>query len=237
MTDEALETLCRSLEQGKSEQLIKYLDVMSRFPKYSFRNLLLILIQKPEASRVMGYKSWQQFGRQVRKGERGIRIWAPMKIETKKEERGARESLKKQRELEETLLFRPVSVFDESQTEGKPLPSVAEVSGDPGVLFESLKRFASDKGIRVCYQADVRGKGVSKCGEILLRVGLEPAVEFYVLAHEIAHELIHSKEIRKRLSEKQSDYIQFWDGERDTVSDSLATIQRVAGEVISALLK
>ena len=81
MTDEALATLCRSLEQGKSDRLLEYLDTMSRFPKYSFRNLILIVSQKPDATRVMGYQSWKRLGRHVRKNEKAIRIWAPISQE------------------------------------------------------------------------------------------------------------------------------------------------------------
>ena len=83
MTEEALETLCESLEQGKSDQLIQYLDTMSRFPKYSFRNLILIVSQMPDASCVMGYQSWKRLGRYVRNGEKAIRIWAPMTVKNK----------------------------------------------------------------------------------------------------------------------------------------------------------
>ena len=67
MANEALATLCKSLEAGKSEELRNYLDVLSKFPKYSFRNVLLILKQKPDATQVMGYRSWQQCGRYVKK--------------------------------------------------------------------------------------------------------------------------------------------------------------------------
>ena len=83
MTDEALTALCESLEHGKSDELVQYLNVMSRFPRYSFRNVMLILVQNPEATRVMGYQSWKQVGRYVRKEEKAIRIWAPMMIHGK----------------------------------------------------------------------------------------------------------------------------------------------------------
>ena len=91
MTDEALATLCESLERGKSEELVQYLNVMSRFPRYSFRNVMLIQIQKPEATRVMGYQSWRQLGRYVRKDEKAIRIWAPMLIHGRGEGRKRRQ--------------------------------------------------------------------------------------------------------------------------------------------------
>lgn len=261
MTDEALASLCEALEQGKSEELVRYLNVMSRFPRYSFRNVMLIQIQKPEATRVMGYKGWKQIGRQVRKDEKAIRIWAPMKVRENDTNRFARESAATiESESREMLLFRPVCVFDVSQTEGEPLPELSEVSGDPGAFLEKLKGFAEDKGIRLSYESDMRADGVSRCGEIVLRMDLEPAVSFHVLAHEVAHELIHSRESRKELSKQQaeteaeavayvvsktiglqtgnssSDYIQFWKGNKETLSESLMTIQRTAAQIAEALL-
>ena len=109
MTDEALATLCRSLEQGKSDRLLEYLDTMSRFSKYSFRNLILIVSQKPDATRVMGYQSWKRLGRHVRKYDKAIRIWAPMKV--KNAEQAQSDSLANGGEWEETLLFPPGLCF------------------------------------------------------------------------------------------------------------------------------
>lgn len=261
LTDEALASLCEALERGKSEELVRYLDVMSRFPRYSFRNVLLILMQMPEASRVMGYQSWRQLGRYVRKDEKAIRIWAPMKVKENRYDRVSAESVADgEGESRETLLFRPVCVFDLSQTEGKPMPELSDVSGDPGDFLEKLKRFAEDKGIRLSYESDMRADGVSRCGEIVLKMDLEPAVSFHVLAHEVAHELIHSRERRKELSKKQaeteaeavayvvsksiglktgnacSDYIQLYKGDKETLSESLAAIQQTSAQIAQALL-
>ncbi len=261
MTEEALATLCRSLENGKSDEMIRYLEVMSRFPRYSFRNLLLILIQKPDASRVMGYASWKQLGRQVKKDEKAIRIWAPMRTRLGEENRVATDSLQgTDGESKEILFFRPVCVFDVSQTDGKELPKLADVAGDPGRYLQRLKQFASDQGIQLGYSNELRAEGVSRCGEILLRSGLVPAVEFHVLAHEIAHELIHKREMRKDLSKRQaeteaeavayvvsksiglhtgnasSDYIQLWNGNKEAVSNSLSAIRRTAALITQTLL-
>ncbi len=261
LTEEALATLCQSLENGKSDEMIRYLEVMSRFPRYSFRNLLLILIQKPDASRVMGYASWKRLGRQVKKDEKAIRIWAPMKTRVGEENRTATDSPKEgNRESEETLIFRPVCVFDVSQTDGKELPKLSDVAGEPGVYLERLKRFASDQGITLGYKDNLRAEGVSRCGEILLRSDLLPALEFHVLSHEIAHELIHKREMRHELSKRQaeteaeavayvvsksiglhtgnasSDYIQLWNGNKEAVSHSLSAIRRTAALITLALL-
>jgi len=128
MTSEALESLTKSLEAGKSDELLRYLDTMAKFPRYSMRNLFLIMAQMPEASQVMGYQSWKLLGRQVKKGEKAIRIWAPMKLKNKNE-RGASDSeqRKTSTEANQPLIFRPVPVFDYCQTEGEPMPELSEV--------------------------------------------------------------------------------------------------------------
>jgi len=260
ITKEALETLCQSLENGKSEELVKYLDVMSRFPNYSFRNLMLIIAQYPEASRVMGFGSWKQIGRHVKKQEKAIRIFAPINLNKRKGERVAEASERNPGDADPTLIFRPVCVFDISQTEGEPLPKITDINGDPGVYLERLKRFAASLNIDVGYSDAMQAKGLSKCGKILLRVGLDAAVEFHVLAHEIAHELIHLKESRKTLSKKQaeteaeavafvvsrtiglhtgyssSDYIQLYQGNKETLCESLAVVQQTAARISGAIL-
>jgi len=163
-------------------------------------------------------------------------------------------------ESEETIFFRPVCVFDLSQTEGEPLPELAEVLGEPGKYLDRLKEFASSRGIRLGYEEGLRADGVSRCGEIVLRLDLNPAVEFHVLAHEIAHELIHAKENRKGLTKQQgeteaesvayvvsrsiglqtghasSDYIQLWKGDKETLSESLMKIQQTAAQITRAIL-
>ena len=77
LVDQGIETLAAALAAGRSAELEKYLDVMGRFHRYSAHNCLLIAIQRPDASLVAGYGRWQELGRQVKKGERGIMIMAP----------------------------------------------------------------------------------------------------------------------------------------------------------------
>lgn len=259
MTKEALESLCESLENGKSEVMLNYLDLISKFPKYSFRNLMLILTQKPNASNVMGYKSWKQFGRHVKRGEKAIKIWAPMKLKRQESSESLESRIKKDIESKETLIFRPVNVFDLSQTEGESLPEFARVAGEPKEYLKTLRDFATKKKITVSYDKNLSSDGLSKCGEIILKLGLSPAEEFSVLTHEIAHELMHTKEKRKELSQTQkeaeaeavayvvskaigldtgtaaSDYIQLYDGNKETIVSSLDVIQKTATEIIQEL--
>ena len=87
VTNQAIEQLVGDLNEGHSEVLTRYLGAMAKFRSYSFLNVLLILKQYPNAVRVAGYKTWQSFGRQVKKGEKGIMILAPMYPQTIGEER------------------------------------------------------------------------------------------------------------------------------------------------------
>lgn len=105
-----------------SGRLEEFLRFQARFHRYSFGNTLLIYTQKPDATYVAGYKTWQKLGRYVKKGEHGIMIFAPCqkKVLVKNDETGE--------ETEEVHLagFRVAYVFDISQTEGKPVPEFAK---------------------------------------------------------------------------------------------------------------
>src|SRR5437879_9554157 len=125
LTTRAVEELASALEAGHSEALTQYLAAISRFHKYSLHNVMLIVLQRPDATHVAGFHRWHKLGRHVRKGEKGINIFAPMLRRRSEPESGTQES------LEEIVLgYRPCTVFDVSQTEGKPLPSIARVQGD-----------------------------------------------------------------------------------------------------------
>src|SRR6202162_6495822 len=127
-----VKSLIEQLEAGHSDALTAYLDAMSRFHTYSFGNILEIARQKPDATRVAGLYAWNQLGRKVKKGERGIRILAPViGIRRKKDEEAERDI----RTQNQAVLvgFRAAYVFDVSQTEGKELPEFSErVSGSAG---------------------------------------------------------------------------------------------------------
>src|SRR4051794_37290724 len=115
IADDALANLVTALEQGKSASLTAYLATMSRFHHYSWGNVLLILSQKPDSTRVAGFKSWRNFGRFVKKGEHGIVILAPMVFKPKDEQPADAKGDGKDRTI---LRFKAVYVFDVSQTDG-----------------------------------------------------------------------------------------------------------------------
>ncbi|WP_242994141.1 ArdC family protein, partial [Clostridium sp. AM34-11AC] len=160
---ERLREITDGIEQGikelfESEKYMRYLSVMSRFHRYSVNNTMLIYMQKPDATLVAGYNKWKdQFERHVKKGERGITIIAPTPYKKKIEEQKLDPDTKapildkdgkivtEEKEIE-IPMFRPVKVFDVSQTDGKPLPELASsLSGNvPNyeAFMEALRRSA-----------------------------------------------------------------------------------------------
>lgn len=135
--DEAMERLDRGVrEVFESGRWERYLEVMSRFHQYSANNSLLIAMQMPNATAVASYTDWKRkFGRQVRKGERGIRILAPVRYRRKVEDEDGDEAV-----VERLAGFRLASTFDVSQTDGEPLPQIAEL------LDGSVERYGQVMG-------------------------------------------------------------------------------------------
>lgn len=176
--------LTESLRGEGTERLRAYLDAMARMPNYSFGNLMMILHQCPEASHVAGFHAWKQLGRWVKSGEKGIAIIAPMR-RTEEEDNG---------ETKKLFGFRVVHVFDISQTDGKELFQLSEMTGDPGEARETLSKVYISLGIGIVYGKLPRGtQGISKGGRVVLSPGMTPEVEFSVMAHELAHEMLHQK--------------------------------------------
>lgn len=130
-----------------SDTFRAYLTAQAKFHQYSFGNVLLILAQKPDAARVAGYRTWQSLGRQVKKGEKAIRIIAPAYAKKREQVDEAGEELERQ-----VAFFRSASVFDISQTEGDPLPEVAVPVLDSHAgaeLYAKLETVALTEGLRV----------------------------------------------------------------------------------------
>jgi hypothetical protein len=135
--------LIEQLEAGHSEALTTYLSAMGRFHKYSLLNVLEIARQMPQATRVAGLYTWNQLGRKVNKGSKGIRILAPMIGVRRKKDEEADKDIRKQNEPV-LVGFRPAYVFDISVTTGSPLPEFTDrVTGDAGAYRERLIDFYS----------------------------------------------------------------------------------------------
>jgi antirestriction protein ArdC len=167
-----------------SEALTRYLGAMAKFRAYSFLNVLLILKACPNAKRVAGYKTWQSFGRQVKRGEKGIMILAPM-FRKKAENCDQSETSEASHKLSG---FRPVYVWDEQQTMGKELPEIGSVTGDPSYYLNRLEQFVKESGIRLEYSADIApARGMAEKGKITLLPDQTPAETFATLVHEAAH--------------------------------------------------
>jgi antirestriction protein ArdC len=203
----ALEDLQSALAQGKSDQLVRYLEFVGRFHGYSLQNTLLILLQRPEATHVAGFQRWKSLGRHVMKGERGIAILAPITSRKTQREDPATPIDAEENPLDSepvrknpaNIRFRVVHVFDVSQTDGEPLPELDTIRGDPGEYTLRLTEAIKRHGIRLSYGALAGGTlGTSSGGAIEIAHGLSDAEQFAVLVHEFAHELLHRTERRSQ---------------------------------------
>jgi hypothetical protein len=201
--------LIEALEAGRSEVLTAYLSAIARFHYYSFGNVLLIAMQKPGATRVAGIYAWNQLGRRVKRGEKGIMILAPMvgKKRKKGEEQGENDAEPadaknaENRSNRHLVGFRAVYVWDVLQTEGKDLPQFAEVTGNPSEQLPRLIEFVQAQGIKLEYSEKIApARGLSYGGLIQLLPKMTPAEEFSTLVHELAHEMIHKTERRSLIS-------------------------------------
>ena len=187
---EAREQLARAVEEmADSERFGAWLRARASFQHYSYRNTLLIAQQRPEASQVAGYRAWQKLGRQVRKGERAIRIFAPC---TRKIEDAGGDGYGDTRYA--VTGFRLAAVFDVSQTEGEPLPTLEYRALDgeaPEELVSLLHSRAAQAGLRVEIRTpEVQGaNGYLNRSQGLLVVaeGLSEAMRAKVIAHELGH--------------------------------------------------
>jgi len=254
LSESAICRLMEALERGESEALKAYLNVLSRFHKYSWGNCLLIYSQRPDATHVAGFHSWLKLSRFVRKGEKGIMILAPM-VGRKKSDHTLTED-------EKTWLFgfRAAHVFDVSQTEGEPLPEFAVVKGDPQEHNERLTGFVASQNIALEYDAKITpAKGMSSGGKITLVPDLSPPEHFAVLVHEVAHELLHRGDRRtqttRRVRETEAeavafvvceavgldtntasaDYIRLYSGDKAMLAESLQFIQSTAALILTAI--
>jgi hypothetical protein len=183
-----VQLLIEQLEAGHSEGLTAYLNAMGRFHSYSFGNILEIARQNPDATRVAGLYAWNQLGRKVMKGQKGIRILAPMIGSRKKKDT---EATKDTAAINKPVLvgFRAVYVFDVSQTEGAQLPQFTErTTGEVGEYRERLINFITAQGIELEFKESIApALGMSYGGKIAVLPGQAPAEEFSTLVHEVAH--------------------------------------------------
>ena len=212
---ERLREITEGIEQGikelfESDKYQQYLSTMSRFHRYSVNNTILIHMQKPDATLVAGFHRWKdQFERHVKKGEHGITIIAPTPFKKKIEEQKIDPDTKapvldkdgrvvtEEKEVE-IPMFRPVKVFDASQTEGKPLPQLANnLSGDVQeyeAFMEALRRTAPVPMTVERISGDMDGYFSTSEQRIAIREGMSQVQTVSAAVHEIAHSKLHNYE-------------------------------------------
>lgn len=211
---ERLKDITDSIERGiqdlfQSDKYAEYLRTMSRFHKYSVNNTMLIYMQKPDATLVAGFNKWRdQFERNVMKGEKGIKIIAPTpfkkKIEQEKRDPDTNlpmldadgKVITEEKEIK-IPMFKPVTVFDVSQTDGKPLPQLAsDLSGNVQnykVFMEALRRSAPVPIEILPIRDGSDGYFSLDNQKIAIREGMSEVQTVSAVVHEIAHSKLHNQ--------------------------------------------
>ena len=207
------------LEEGlkelfESEKYKTYLSTMSKFHNYSFNNTLLIAMQKPEATLVAGYKAWQKnFERHVNKGEKAIRILAPAPYKIKEErdkldpvtgEMMFDENGMPQKEQVEFTIpaFRAVSVFDVSQTDGKPIPELEaqELLSTVEGYDDFVQALMNVAPVPIGFEdipGDSKGYFHTEEKRIAVQENMSESQTLKTMVHEVAHSMLHNKEINR----------------------------------------
>lgn len=169
-----VETLAHDIETGHPEVLAEYLKAMARFHTYSFGNVLLIATQRPTATQVAGWRGWNELGRRIKQGEKGILIFAPILSQPKQiksEENGdGHDDTQAAAVPMELLGFRPVRVFDRLQTEGEEFRETKLFdNADLAETLATLTEFASSQEIQIEYSDKIApARGTSYRGVIRL---------------------------------------------------------------------
>jgi hypothetical protein len=254
-----VKSLIEQLEAGHSDALTAYLNAMSRFHNYSFGNILEIARQRSTATRVAGMYAWNQLGRRVKKGEKGIRILAPIIGFKRKSDEEAEKDITKQN-TRVLVGFRNTYVFDVAQTEGVDLPAMREAYGDVGENRDRLLAFIERQNIELVFTENIApALGMSYGGRIAILPGQSKAEEFSTLVHELAHEMLHKAERRTTTTKvvreteaeaiafvvgkavgleagtASADYIHLYHGNASLLAESLEVIQQTSAVILAAL--
>ena len=211
LTDQIEAGIKALFQSGDLEKYKAYLHTMSHFHHYSVNNQMLIFSQCPHATLVAGYQKWQnQFSRHVLRGEKGISILAPtpykIKVEKEKLDPDTKlplldadgNTITEEKEVQ-IPMFRPVKVFDVSQTDGKPLPErvqspVAELTGNVEhyeAFMEALRRISPVPIEMKPLSNDLDGFFSPSKQSITLRAGMSEVQTVCAAVHEIAHSKLH----------------------------------------------
>lgn len=198
--------LTQHLKEGvhqylNSKQYKDFLNTMSRFPHYSYRNIQLLKAQMPTVQAVASFKSWKEdFGRTVIKGSKSLRIFAPQITKLRDPQTG--EILKDGQGNDKTrVTFKLVPVFDISQTEGKELPKpIYQLEGNHenySKLYRSAKEYAQSKGLTMEFNSNIgeaNGYYSRKENKIVIKAGMSEQQTLKTIYHELAHADLHSSQ-------------------------------------------
>jgi antirestriction protein ArdC len=242
--------LKQALAEGNNQGLLDLLEKMGRFHRYSPANVSLILLQKPEATLVAGFHRWNELGRRVKKGEKGIAILAPSlkRVEVVDKETG---ELREERRL---VGFHVTHVFDISQTEGEPIEPPEGIPGG-AELYRRL-RAACPVPVR---EALLPGGGLGKTNgrEVIVAADLDAATKSETLLHEWAHVALHfgSEHVSRDVAELEAEavayavgrelglemeysagYIRGWCGTVEGLEACLERIGRAAREMLERVV-
>jgi hypothetical protein len=254
---ENVQYLIEQLEAGHSDALTAFLDAMAHFRTYSFGNVLLIARQNPQATNVAGMWAWNQLGRRVKRGEKGIAILAPMVAKARRDEAKSEGEDNSRQSL---LGFRRVYVWDQTQTEGEPLPELDKVKGEAGVYLDRLRDYVNAQGITLEYNEGIApALGMAFGTTIRLLPGQSDAETFTTLVHELSHLILKHTERRtattKTVRETEAeaiafvvgkaiglttstasaDYISLYHGNAALLTESLEAVQRTSGVILAAI--
>jgi antirestriction protein ArdC len=252
-----LEAAVTAIQDGATFR--RYLEAQARFHRYSWGNVLLILAQRPDATRVAGFRSWQRMNRYVRRGETGIKILVPMTrrvTQETPEERSDDDAEADQRRV----FFGVGHVFDVSQTEGESLPrvEVPVLQGDEGAdLYGHLAGVAAAEGVSIEQVAQLRGEMMGyyepPTGRIVLRQAPQRQMT-KTLAHELGHHFSGTTESSPEeetlaesvvyvvcsrfgldTGERSFPYIAIWSRQPRVFRAALTRIQAISSEIIGRI--
>ena len=233
-----MEAISNKLEQGvkdvfKEQNFKDYLNFCAKLPRYSVNNQLLIMMQKPDATMCQSFTGWKEMNRNVKRGEKGIRILAPapykMDKEQDKKDSFGKPVLDKDGEpVKETVevtvnAFKPVSTFDISQTEGEPIPQigveelVGEVEGYAS-LIEAIKETVPVPIEFENIESGAKGYFHIEDNRIAIQEGMSEVQTVKTMIHEAAHQALHSKEAMEHSGEKKSQ------NQKETEAESIAYV-------------
>jgi len=221
--NESYKSLLSEIKQGKSERLKEYLAFCSKFHKYSFANTILIFVQNSNATRVAGFRKWNELGYRIKKGSNSIKILAPFKKVFILDEEGNKIYLKnmtviqrenKDKHLKEIRFF-PVSVFDISQ--------IINLNGKEEVttFFEPIGDSFKDKYIELCRVIESEGteineiyipgdrQGYVKDGKIYINKNIDFNNRLITLIHEWSHVELHSRDTPEKTRECQAEAVSY----------------------------